>query len=111
MAKKKNFISRYFKNFSLKQVSEILLFVGLVALVVSLFFTEEVEFAQIFMGITLGVVALAFALCIIYNAIVLSNKKLNHRSPEYKQTVVALVFSAIAFAVCLFGCLYALLTL
>ena len=107
---KKNFISRYFKNFSIKQVSEILLFVGLIALVVSLFFTEEVEFAQIFMGITLGVVAVGFALCVTRNAIVVASKKLNRRSPEYKQTVVALVFSAIAFAVCLFGCLYALLS-
>ena len=107
---KKNFISRYFKNFSIKQISEILLFVGLIALIVSLFFTEEVEFAKIFMGITLGVVAIAFALCAVRYLLVITNKKINHRSPTYKHAIVVFVFAVIFFALCLFGCLFALLS-
>ena len=110
MAKKKNFIARYFSNFGIKQISEILIVIGLIALIVSLFFTEEVQFAKIFMGVTLAVVALAFALNIIRNVLVITDKKVNRRSPEFKHSVTMLVVSAIMFALCLFGCLFALLS-
>ena len=107
MAKKKNFIVRYFSNFGIKQISEILLFIGMVALIVSLFFTEQVEFAKIFMGITLAVVAFASALCVVRHVLIVVNKKINRRSPEFKHAVIALVASAILFALCVFGSIYA----
>ncbi|MBO5224235.1 MAG: hypothetical protein J6C23_06970 [Clostridia bacterium] len=106
MAKKKNFIARYFEGFGLKQISEILLFIGLIALIVSLFFTEQVEFARIFMSVTLGVVALAFALATLRHVLVLLNKKINHKSPEYKSAIVNTVIAGLFFAVALFGCIY-----
>ncbi len=106
MAKKKNFIVRYFSNFGLKQISEILLFIGLVTLIVSLFFTEEVEFARIFMSITLAVVAFAFALCLVRHLLVVFNKKINHRSPEFKNAVVNAIIAGLFFAVALFGCIF-----
>jgi hypothetical protein len=105
MAKKKNFIVRYFENFGLKQISEILLFVGLITLCVSLFFTEQVEFARIFMSTTLAVVAFAFALCVVRHVLVLTNKKINHRSPEYKGAMINVVIAGIFFIVALVGCI------
>lgn len=93
MAKRKNFIARYFKNFGLKQISEILLFIGLVALIVSLFFTEQVEFAKTFMAITIGVVALGFALGFARHLLVVLGKKLNRRSPEFKNALVNAIVS------------------
>ncbi|MBE5732907.1 MAG: hypothetical protein E7353_07760 [Clostridiales bacterium] len=106
MAKKKNFIVRYFSNFGLKQISELLLFAGLIALIVSLFFTEQVEFARVFMSVTLAVVAFAFALCLVRHLRVVFNKKINHRSPEWKSAVVNTVVAGLFFAVALFGCIF-----
>ena len=110
MEKKKNFIARYFTNFGIKQISEILIFVGLIALIVSLFFIDQVEFAKIFMGVTLGVLALAYALGVIRHVLVITNKKVNRRSPEYKHSITMIVVTGIMFALCLFGCLFALLS-
>ncbi len=106
MAKKKNFIVRYFENFGLKQISEILLGVGLIALIVSLFFTEQVEFAKIFMSITLLIVAIAFALCVVRHVLVIVDKKVNRRSPEFKSAVINTVISGLFFLVALFGCIF-----
>lgn len=106
MAKKKNFIARYFENFGLKQISEILLFIGLIALIVSLFFTQQVEFARIFMSITLSVVALAFALAVLRHVLVLTNKKVNRRSPEFKNALVSVIVAGIFMLVSLFGAIF-----
>jgi hypothetical protein len=68
-----------------------------------LFFTEQVEFARIFMSVTLAVVTVGFALCVYRHLRVVFNKKINRRAPEFKSALINAIVAGVFMIVALVG--------
>lgn len=97
----------YFKPFGLRQICDILMVLGAALLIAGLFTAiGALNAAYIILGIGLGVYVVASALAVVRAVLVLTDKKINHRSPEYKRAITNTVVMSVIFAVAVFGLLY-----
>ena len=95
----------YFKPFG--QICDILMVLGAALLIAGLFTAiGALNAAYIILGIGLGVYVVASALAVVRAVLVLTDKKINHRSPEYKRAITNTVVMSVIFAVAVFGLLY-----
>lgn len=104
MAKKKNIFQRYFENFGLKQICDILMVVSLILLVVGWILCKTTELILI---IAFGLFALTTFLSIIKCLTIIKNEP-NKRSPERRAAVVNVIISAIIFLVAVFALIWGL---
>ena len=100
--KKRNAFVRYFTPFGLRQVSDLVMFVGFVLLIVGLCTVDEVLLAG-FICCALGV-GIAIARC----CLVLFSKTINHRDPAYKAAIVNVSIMGVLFALAVFGIVWAI---
>lgn len=97
----------YFMPFGLKQICDITMILGAVLMIVGLFTAiGALNVAYVILGIGLGVYTVASALAILRAVLVLTNKKINHRAPEYKRAIVNTAVMSVIFVIALFGLLY-----
>ena len=108
MAEKKNAIARYFENFGLKQICDIMMLVGAITILVGLFVAiSSVVASEIILGIGLGIYIIACILALISTVKVLLSK-INHRSPEYKRAIANTIIMGIILALAIFGFIFLL---
>lgn len=106
--KKQNAIARYFSNFGLKQICDILMVCGAIVILVGLFVSiSSYATSKVILAIGFGVYILACVLALVSTVKVLLSK-INHRAPEYKRAVTNTVIMAIIFAVAVFALIYLL---
>lgn len=94
---KKNFIAKYFENFGLKQISQILLLVGAITLIVSLFLLNSVQGCVITAIIGSALIVIASAIGIVMH--VLTIVKTNRHRVEFKNAVANLVIAIVLLAI------------
>ena len=104
MAKKKNVFQRYFENFGLKQICDILMIVSLIVLIVGWILWNTVE---IVFDIACGLFALT-ALIRIIGCLNIIRKESNKRSPERRAAIVNSIIMAVILAAALFGLIWGL---
>ena len=102
-AKKKNFIQAYFTPFGLRQICDFLMLGGAILLIVGLSVKSSVVVA-----VGMGIYLVAAGIAIYRSVRVLVDKKINHRSPEYKSAIANTVIMGVIFALALVGFIYAL---
>ncbi|MBR2988793.1 MAG: hypothetical protein IKC64_03615 [Clostridia bacterium] len=108
--KKSNIFARYFANFGLRQICDILMVLGALTLLVGLFVSISAHRASVVIltvGLCIYIVGCIIAL--VRTVSVLVNKKINHRSPEYKKAIINTVIMGLIFALAVFGLIYILL--
>ncbi len=104
MAKKKNVFQRYFENFGLKQICDILMVIALILVIVGWILWQTTEIILI---ISFALFVLTSALSII-RCIGIIRKEPNKRSPERRAAVVNVVIMIVFFAVALFALIWGL---
>ena len=106
--KKQNVFARYFADFGLRQICDILMIVGAIMLIVGLSISvASLSASIIVLGIGLGVYIVASGLAIVRAVLVLTSK-INHRAPEYKRAIVNTVIMGVIFALAVFALIYLL---
>ena len=104
---KKNFIAKYFENFSIKQVSDILLVLGIIAMIVALFIADLVEPATILIACASGVLVVAFGLGLTRHILNFVKIK-KRRHPEFNATLTNTIISSIGLIISIIGLIFAL---
>ncbi len=104
MAKKKNIFQRYFENFGLKQICDILMIVSLILLIVGWCLWKTTDLVII---IALGLFACTSALAII-RCIAIIHKEPNKRSPERRAAIINMAIMLVIFVIALIGLIYGL---
>ncbi len=104
--KKKN--AKRIKNFGLKQVSVILMVLGALALVVSLFLTDLVEADTILIASACGVLVVAFGLSLVNPVFTVVDKAVNRRSPAFKNALLSAVIGIVMLALATAGFILAI---
>lgn len=107
--KKKNIFARYFENFGLRQICDMLMIIGAITLLVGLFVSISAYRASVVVlvvGLCIYIVGCVIAL--VRTVSVLISKKINHRSPEYKRAIVNTVIMGVILALAIFGLIYIL---
>lgn len=99
MAKKKNVFQRYFENFGLKQICDIMMIVSLILLVVGWIIWKSTEVVLL---IAFGLFVLTAALSILRCVKIIKSEP-NKRSPERRAAIINAVIMAIIFAIALFA--------
>lgn len=99
---KKNFITKYFENFSIKQVSDILLVLGMVAMIVALCIADLVEASTILIACASGVLIVAFGLGLVRHILNFIKIK-KRRHPEFASTLTNTIVSSIGLIVSVIG--------
>ena len=110
-AKKQNIIARYFSDFGLRQICDILMIIGAITLIVGLFISlasVSVSITVLTVGLCIYIVASVLALV---RTVTVLCSKINHRSPDYKRAIVNTVIMAVIFALSVFGLIYVLVFL
>ena len=81
--KKQNIIARYFSDFGLRQICDILMIIGAITLIVGLFISlASVSVSLTILTVGLCIYIVASVLALVRTVLVLCSK-INHRSPEY----------------------------
>ena len=107
--KKTNIFARYFANFGLRQICDILMVLGALTLLVGLFVSISASRASVvILTVGLCIYVVGCILALVRTISVLVSKKINHRSPEYKKAIVNTVIMGIIFALAVFGLIYIL---
>jgi hypothetical protein len=107
--KKENIFKRYFVPFGLSQVCDILMLLGAIMLIVGLFVAiADVAVSELLLLIGLCIYIAASALAILRAVLVLVNKQINHRAPEYKRAIVNTVIMGVIFALAVFALIWLL---
>ncbi len=104
MAKKKNIFQRYFENFGLKQICDILMVIAFILVIVGWILWRTTE---IVLNISFALFVLTSVLSII-RCINIIHKEPNKRSPERRAATVNIVIMLIFFAVALFALIWGL---
>lgn len=108
--KKTNIFARYFANFGLRQICDILMVLGALTLLVGLFVSiSSYPASKVILTIGLCIYVVGCIVALVRTISVLVNKKINHRSPEYKKAIVNTVIMGVIFALAVFGLIYILL--
>ncbi|MCH5163660.1 MAG: hypothetical protein J1F36_01440 [Clostridiales bacterium] len=102
MAKKKNVFRRYFENFGLKQICDILMVISLIVLVVGWILWNTVD---IVLTVAFGLFILTSFLSII-RCISIIHREPNKRSPERRAAVVNVIIMLVIFAVAVFALIW-----
>lgn len=106
--KKQNIFARYFENFGLRQICDMMMVAGAILLIVGLSISAASLLASlIVLGVGLGVYIVASGLAIVRAVLVLTSK-INHRAPEYKRAIVNTVIMGVIFALAVFALIYLL---
>ena len=106
---KKNIFKSYFVPFGLGQVCDILMLLGAITLIVGLFVAiGNVEVSEILLLIGLIIYVVASVLAVLRAVLVLVNKEINHRSPEYKRAIANTVIMGVILALAVFGLVWLL---
>lgn len=104
--KKQNIIARYFSDFGLRQICDILMIIGAITLIVGLFISlASVSVALTILTVGLCIYIVASVLALVRTVLVLCSK-INHRSHEYKRAIVNTVIMAVILALSVFGLIY-----
>lgn len=106
MAKKKNVFRRYFENFGLKQICDILMIVSLIVLIVGWCLWKTTDIVVI---ISFGLFALTSVLRII-GCLKIIHSEPNKRSPERRAAIVNSIIMVIILAVAIFGLVWGITT-
>ncbi len=107
--KKNNIFKSYFVPFGLAQVCDILMLLGAIMLIVGLFVAiGNVSVSELLLLIGLAIYVAASALAVLRAVLVLVNKEINHRSPEYKRAILNTVIMGLILALALFGLIWLL---
>ena len=108
--KKPNIFARYFANFGLRQICDILMVLGALTLLVGLFVSiSAVRASVVILIVGLCIYIVGCIVALVRTVSVLVNKKINHRSPEYKKAIVNTIIMGLIFALAVFGLVYILL--
>ena len=102
MAKNKNIFRRYFEDFGLKQICDILMIISLILLIVGWILWQTTDIVYL---VAFGLFALTSALRII-RCFGIIHAEPNKRSPERRAAVVNAVIMGIVFVVAMFGLIY-----
>lgn len=106
--KKQNIFARYFENFGLRQICDMMMVAGAILLIVGLSISAaSLSASLIVLGVGLGIYIVASGLAIIRAVLVLTSK-INHRAPEYKRAIVNTVIMGVIFALAVFALIYLL---
>lgn len=106
--KKQNIFARYFENFGLRQICDMMMVAGAILLIVGLSISAALLSASlIVLGVGLGIYIVASGLAIVRAVLVLTSK-INHRAPEYKRAIVNTVIMGVIFALAVFALIYLL---
>ena len=103
--KKQNIFARYFENFGLRQICDMMMVAGAILLIVGL--SISLSASLIVLGVGLGIYIVASGLAIVRAVLVLTSK-INHRAPEYKRAIVNTVIMGVIFALAVFALIYLL---
>lgn len=95
--KKQNVFVRYFTPFGIRQICDMVMLVGAVLLIVGLCTTDGVLLAGLICY------AVGAAIAMVRCCLVLFSKKINHRDPVYKSSIVNIVIMGVLFALAIFG--------
>ena len=107
--KKKNVFARYFSNFGLRQICDILMILGALTLLAGLFVAiSNYRASVVVLVIGLCIYIVGCVIALVRTVRVLVSKKINHRSPEYKKAIVNTVIMGIILALAVFGLIYIL---
>lgn len=102
--KEKNVFKRYFANFGLKQICDMLMIAGAIVLLVALIMSGSVlDVSVLLLKIGTGIYIVASVLALVTTVKVLVGKTVHHRSPEYKRAIINTVVAGIILAVAVFG--------
>lgn len=93
--RKQNAFARYFSDFGLKQVSDLLLLVGAIVMLVGVILHFQ-NYNIIVPIIGSIMIAVGSGIAVALSCTVLFDKEVKRRSPEYKKAMVSVIF-----AVCL----------
>ena len=94
---------------TVKCVCDTVMLLAAVLLVVALFLSKEhVEAFNIMVIIACAIFIAASLVMLVKSVLVLINKQINHRSPEFKQAIVIAICMAIVLAIAVFGLIFAL---
>ncbi len=104
MAKKKNIFLRYFENFGLKQICDIMMIVAWILLIVGWILWKTTE---IILTVSFALFVFTSALSIIRCIGIIRNEP-NKRSPERRAAVVNIIIMLAFFAVALFALIWGL---
>lgn len=106
--KKQNIFARYFENFGLRQICDMMMVAGAILLIVGLSISAaSLSASFIVLGVGLGIYIVASGLAIVRAVLVLTSK-INHRAPEYKRAIVNTVIMGVIFALAVFALIYLL---
>ena len=106
--KKQNIFARYFENFGLRQICDMMMVAGAILLIVGLSISAaSLSASLIVLGVGLGIYIVASGLAIVRVVLVLTSK-INHRAPEYKRAIVNTVIMGVIFALAVFALIYLL---
>lgn len=106
--KKQNIFARYFENFGLRQICDMMMVAGAILLIVGLSISAaSLSASLIVLGVGLGIYIVASGLAIARAVLVLTSK-INHRAPEYKRAIVNTVIMGVIFALAVFALIYLL---
>ena len=102
MAKKKNVFQRYFENFGLKQICDILMIVSLIVLIVGWILWQTTDMVLL---IAFGLFVATSILSIV-RCLKVIRLEPNKRSPERRAAVVNAIIMSIILAVALFALIW-----
>lgn len=105
--KKKCFVAKYFENFGIRQIKDILLVVGMIALIVALCLSNYYNASIITLICASVLLAGGFGIGLATHIITVV--KTSKHLPEYKHSITNIVISAIGVAITLFAFIYALI--
>lgn len=106
--KKQNIFARYFENFGLRQICDMMMVAGAILLIVGLSISAaSLSASLIVLGVGLCIYIVASGLAIVRAVLVLTSK-INHRAPEYKRAIVNTVIMGVIFALAVFALIYLL---
>ncbi len=103
-------MKKYSKSYVLTIIGNVLMIVGALVLIVSLFLTDKVTADTVLIAIGCGIVALAFCVSLARTVPVLFSK-INHRSPEYKNAIIFTIIAGVCLILAIFGLVFALASL
>ncbi len=102
MAKKKNIFQRYFENFGLKQICDILIIVSCVLLIVGWCLWKTTDLVLI---IALALFCITSLLAIV-RCIAIIHREPNKRSPERRSAIINMAIMCIILVIALVGLIY-----
>ena len=107
--KKKCFVAKYFENFGIKQINDILLVLGMITLIIALCLYGNFQASAILVVCASVILCAAFAIGLVRH--IMTAKSTSKHHPEFKHAIVNIVITGIGVAITLFAFIYAIVEL